>query len=93
MAPKATFVLSESPFWPKSPLSCFSIGTQRIMVSNGSLRESFEFFVFGQPVILIFFVQKSTTTYIACVQTLLAIVNESQGGTCKVCELASIIEF
>ena len=31
--------------------------------------------------------------YIACVQTLLAIVNESQGGTCKVCELASIIEF
>ena len=38
MAPKATFVLSESPFWPKSPLSCFSIGAQRIMVSNGSLK-------------------------------------------------------
>ena len=37
MAPKATFVLSESPFWPKSPLPCFSIGAQRIMVSNGSL--------------------------------------------------------
>ena len=37
MAPKVTFVLSESPFWPKSPLSCFSVGAQRIMVSNGSL--------------------------------------------------------
>ena len=32
-------------------------------------------------------------TILACVQILLAIVNESQGGTCKVCELASIIEF
>ena len=32
-------------------------------------------------------------TVVACVQTLLAIVNESQGGTCKVCELGSIIEF
>ena len=35
MAPKVTFVLSESPFWPKFPLSCFSIGAQRIMVSKG----------------------------------------------------------
>ena len=34
-----------------------------------------------------------TRLFVACVQTLLAIVNESQGGTCKVCELASIIEF
>ena len=38
MAPKATFVLSENPFWPKFPLSCLSIGAQRIMVSNGSLK-------------------------------------------------------
>ena len=34
---KFNFVLSESPFWPKFPLSCFSFGTQIIMVSNGSL--------------------------------------------------------
>ena len=37
MTPKATFALSESPFLAKSPLSCFSIGAQRIMVSNGAL--------------------------------------------------------
>ena len=38
MASKSTFVLSESSFWPKFPLSCFSFGAQRIMVSNGSLK-------------------------------------------------------
>ena len=35
--PKSTFVLSESPFWPKLPVSSASFGAQRIMVSNGSL--------------------------------------------------------
>ena len=39
MAPKSTFVLSESPFWPKLPLSRFSFGTQRAMVSNVSLMD------------------------------------------------------
>ena len=39
MAPKATFVSSESPVWPNFPLSCFSFGAQRIMVSNGPLIE------------------------------------------------------
>ena len=38
LAPKSTFVLSESHFWPKFPLSCISISAQRIMVSNGSLK-------------------------------------------------------
>ena len=37
--------------------------------------------------------ERHSAENLACVQTLLAIVNESQGGTCKVCELASIIEF
>ena len=37
MAPKATFMLSESPCWPNFPLSSFSIGAQRIMASTGSL--------------------------------------------------------
>ena len=37
MAPKSTFMLSESPFWLKFPLSCFSFGAQRVMVSDGSL--------------------------------------------------------
>ena len=35
--PKSTFVLSESPFWPKFPLSCVSFGAQRVTVTNGSL--------------------------------------------------------
>ena len=39
MAPKSTFELSESPFWPKLPLSCFSFGAQRVMVGNGSFRD------------------------------------------------------
>ena len=39
MAPKSTFILSESPFWPKLPLSSVSFGAQRVMVSNGSLNE------------------------------------------------------
>ena len=37
---KVDFVLSESPFWPKIPLSCFSFGAEGAMVSNGSLRRS-----------------------------------------------------
>ena len=42
MAPKSTFVLSESPFWPKLPLSSVSFGAQRFMVSNGSLKSFWE---------------------------------------------------
>ena len=48
MAPKSTFVLSESPFWPKLPLSCGSFGAERIMISNGSLMSlsNFRYLVF-----------------------------------------------
>ena len=37
MVPKSTFVFYESSFWPKFPLSYFSFGSQRIVVSNRSL--------------------------------------------------------
>ena len=40
MAPKSTFVLSVSPFWPKMPLGCFSFGAQTVMVSNGPFKDS-----------------------------------------------------
>ena len=38
---KGDFRVIWKSFWPKSPLSCFSIGAQRIMVSNGSLMDNY----------------------------------------------------